>query len=390
MHPRSHYEKANFILRHSSGFVQRRPYKTPTPYWRYGGYSTYSHPPDPKYWSQPSNLGLVQGSEADSSAAVKEAYARAYDKLMGRVKGEATAMVAVNVLERQQSFDMISKRATQLLMGVRQLRSGNLRGFLRTFGISRKKTRKSDNWVRTGKGKTYTVSNSKVDSDSFALQKGSKNAGSLWLEYWLGWAPSVADVFNAMEVLQSPPEGRLRNRFSGSYTLESRFNKSTQYPPFIGGGWMREQFSTTIGVRLSCFVEVTSPNLLQANRLGLVNPATVAYEMIPLSFVFNWFIPVQRFLESYTDTVGLRIYGQQRTDKRNASYSWQQYAFDYGLSQHRTKTGVEVSYHFSRDLSGNLPLPGLFDRNGTGVSSWTRAATSVSLLTSYLKTSKWG
>lgn len=391
MYPRSRYQKANFILDHRSGFVSRKPYIIPTPYWRYGGHSTYSHPPSVETWTAPSNLGAVQGHEADASALATEAYARAYDKLMGRVKGEATAMVAVNVLERQQSFDMIAKRAGQLLMGVRQLRTGNLRGFLKTFGISRKKTRKSDTWVRTGKGKTFHVSNSKVDSDSFALQRGSKTAGSLWLEYWLGWAPSIADVFNAVEVLQSPPQGRLRTRFSATYTSDRRTRTHRTLPFHMGGGFFTETSVTSFGVRLSCRAEVTSPNLFQANRLGLVNPATVAFELIPLSFVLNWFVPVQRYLESYTDTVGLRIWDTQRTDKRTSELVTQSYAIDGFLGHHVTKNTREVAFHFRRQLLlGGLPLPGVFDRNGTGISSWTRAATSVSLLTGYLKTSKWG
>jgi hypothetical protein len=41
--------------------------------------------------------------------------------------------------------------------------------------------------------------------------------------------------------------------------------------------------------------------------LGLINPAVVAWELVPFSFLVDWFIPVGKFLDSWTDQLGYDI-----------------------------------------------------------------------------------
>ena len=52
---------------------------------------------------------------------------------------------------------------------------------------------------------------------------------------------------------------------------------------------------------------ITNPNLLLANRLGLVNPLSVAWELVPFSFVVDWFSGVGNVLDGYTDLLGLSV-----------------------------------------------------------------------------------
>lgn len=52
---------------------------------------------------------------------------------------------------------------------------------------------------------------------------------------------------------------------------------------------------------------VENPNLHRATTLGLTNPAAIAWELVPFSFVVDWFIPIGNFLNSWTDFLGLRF-----------------------------------------------------------------------------------
>lgn len=52
---------------------------------------------------------------------------------------------------------------------------------------------------------------------------------------------------------------------------------------------------------------VRNPNLHLASQLGLTNPASVAYELVPYSFVLDWVLPLGPFLSSLTDFSGLDI-----------------------------------------------------------------------------------
>lgn len=45
------------------------------------------------------------------------------------------------------------------------------------------------------------------------------------------------------------------------------------------------------------------------SRIGLTNPAVLAWDVIPWSFVVNWVIPIGDWLESIDSTVGLDYLG---------------------------------------------------------------------------------
>lgn len=54
-------------------------------------------------------------------------------------------------------------------------------------------------------------------------------------------------------------------------------------------------------------MRVTNPNFALANQLGLINPGTVAWEIVPFSFLVDWFIPVGAWLNSFTDILGYDV-----------------------------------------------------------------------------------
>lgn len=373
MYYRTRTYRAPFRVRAISGWVQSKPYKPATAYC-WGGHDKISDSEfyvDPLRWHQPYVMVYLDTS---TDANVAQASARAYDKIISKVKGEASAMLVVNIAERKQSFDMIARRGLQLLTAARSLKALDLKGFLTAVGFKRRKTRREKTqWVRTGKSRTYTISGSKVDRDEFALRKKAKTAGSLWLEYWFGWKPLISDIHGALDVIQGVPKAAIRRTFreSGSSSYQYR----TTSPGYA------ESRSWTVIVKYTCNVDVTNADLFKANQLGLVNPATVAWEVVPFSFLVDWFLPVSRFLESQTDTLGLSLSSIVCSTLKRGQFTQHLYG-------KRAYSHVSNGYQFRRTLPLTLPVPGLFDRKGTAIQSATRAATAISLLSGFFKTSK--
>jgi hypothetical protein len=173
---------------------------------------------------------------------------------------------------------MISDRASQLLRAAGKLKKGNLPGFARELGIKPKR-----------------------QHDKMSPKKVSKNAGGMWLEYWLGWAPLLGDIGNAIEVLQSSPPW---DKIHGSGTCVKTFDNSVTYPNLVSIG---DRARTKVSVKLGAKVRCSNPNLFLANQLGFVNLASTAWELVPLSFIVNWFVNVQEFLDQFTTFVGLDV-----------------------------------------------------------------------------------
>jgi hypothetical protein len=63
-------------------------------------------------------------------------------------------------------------------------------------------------------------------------------------------------------------------------------------PPSFG----RVDFTDVVTVR--ALASADNPLSLQASQLGLDNPALLAWELLPYSFILDWYIPVSGFLQN--------------------------------------------------------------------------------------------
>lgn len=386
MYPRYKRIKSGFLLYEKNGYVQSVPYRRALPYRVWGGRDVITdnmYPPDPSSWLQPQAAVWINDETGTSKKS--RSYAKAYDQFVSRVKGEANAMLAVNIAERKQSFDMIHKRGLQLLECVRSLRKGDISGFLKASGFTKRKRRNRNQWVRTGKGRTYTLDHSQVQRDEYAFQKRAKTGGSLWLEYWFGWKPLIGDIFSSVEVLQGQPPTTYRRNFSGSGSMVDSWATFYQFPD--GYSFNRQTFLREVRSRVFATVDIENSDLFKANQLGLVNPATVAWELVPFSFLVDWFLPVSKFLDSYTDLLGLKVSNCFVSTKSKVTFTSNGRSLDTPFN--RIYSTVSNAYEFTREVVGALPIPGLLDRRGTAIQSWSRAATSISLLTAFMQRTKW-
>lgn len=120
-----------------------------------------------------------------------------------------------------------------------------------------------------------------------------RKASDIYLEGIFGWLPMISDIYAAVQVLGTTyPVERVKGsgKATNSYTIKST---STQAAVF-----------TKASVRASAEFKVTNLNLALLNQLGLLNPASIAWDAVPYSFVLNWFLPVGQMLNSLTDFIG--------------------------------------------------------------------------------------
>lgn len=187
---------------------------------------------------------------------------RLYDKIVSRVKGASSAWGS-NLATWKQSHGMIVSRALQLATAVVQVKNGHFRSAAKTLGIRKPKKRHA------------------------------RDLSGQWLELSYGWIPLVQDIHNSVDVLTRPlPPLKVTARVSHSNT--------THPVPTEFRDWHRR-------MSCGCKIKAIHQNALLASQLGLVNPASVAWEVVPFSFVIDWFVPVGRFLESFTDFVGVDL-----------------------------------------------------------------------------------
>jgi hypothetical protein len=176
--------------------------------------------------------------------------------------------------ERQQTVNMIASNIMQLVDTYRDLRRGR---------------------------NPFTNRNSKP------LKQGSKELANRWLEYSYGWAPLVSDVYSALELQKlQPPSGIVRSRGTVNQS-KTYYNvpKGSIYDTMESWSTEVRQKSSTCAIRAR--VTLDNPNLSFATSVGLTNPALLTWELLPYSFVVDWFLPVGSWLEAQTALLGVTL-----------------------------------------------------------------------------------
>lgn len=132
-------------------------------------------------------------------------------------------------------------------------------------------------------------------------RKALRDFASVWLEISYGWLPAVNDIYAASEVLS--------RTFPSSLPVSSYARGSSDrvysYDESYGRG--EESVKLSFGVSCHANIRVIDPNAFLAARLGLRNPTAVAWELVPFSFVVDWFLKVGELIANLDRTIGLEI-----------------------------------------------------------------------------------
>lgn len=242
------------------------------------------------FWNEAdTNYGWSFSSAGISSSVPNhEAYNRAYAKAYGKfveacMEGGERSQMLTNLAERHETFEMVLSRMKQIYKGAKALRQGNFRGFCNTFGIKPKKKHAGTKWTRP------------------------RDFSALWLEYWFGWSPTVADLNNALEVyghqlsdpwiiVKGSSAARIGNSEAGIVATYSS-----------GDRWMTQTNAGVVRVRLTGKVACENSTLFNLNNLGLINIPLTAYELIPFSWFAGWSGNIAQVLGQSTDFVGLKL-----------------------------------------------------------------------------------
>lgn len=255
------------IYRRQTAWRQVKPFTLALPYrlqqCRFtGGYGAWASPPQAEYAAS----RTYQYHANTENPLLIDAYAKMKDKLY------QTAGWGVNLATFSQAYGMVAARTLQLVGFAEAVRRGNFKLAAKILEMP-----KPPRGV-----------------------KASRSAASNYLEFHFGWSPVMADIWNSVEILQGAPKmtlvkGQSRN---SQVTVINR----NPAPSSTRIDVKRESF-VQYGVR----VKVTNPNLFLANQLGLVNPAVVAADLVPFSFVLDWFVNLNDFLSYSTDFLGLEL-----------------------------------------------------------------------------------
>jgi hypothetical protein len=209
---------------------------------------------------------------------------------------------------------------------------------------------------------------------STRLRRSAKSFGNNWLEFHFGWSPLVDDIKQAMEVLT----GGLPD-----FKVFARHSKIEQTTINLPGGspLVENRLSIERWIdrhQVGSYVSVSNPNMWLANRLGLINPLALAWELVPFSFVVDWFANLNDVINSHSDYFGLALKNSYWTETRYLTYTL-----------NRIRPSISFFENYSTEFVAvgrtiGIPGPTLRMRPAKAL-SWQRGLTAASLLLQRLK-----
>lgn len=252
-------------------------------------HNNYNPPRVYSYWGCFSSLGLNGRLNADMAAA--DPYALCVNKALQELS-LSKGHVSVSIAEAGKTAEHIARTATRIFTAFRGLRRGRISEFTNALGIS----------VSVKKQRVLRRRMAQSHKSEGNLQNF---ASSTWLEYSYGWKPLLSDVYTQAENLAEYMTEKALDPIRTVRASAKTEKVSSYVTQYSYGNWKvrTDTYDRKRGQIVINYKLAEQPSA--ANVFGITNPLLVAWELVPFSFVVDWFLPVGNMLENLTATNGL-------------------------------------------------------------------------------------
>lgn len=256
--------------------------------------------------------------------------------LIGKLREQVSGPgfnAAVTLGEGSEAYNSIAKTISDVTAAVHFARKGNMRAACRSLGVE-------------------PLSRHKAQRNPLDLS-AVKPLSERFLELQYGWLPLLSDVKSAADALshhaaQDPPVTR---------KVKQRLKRTVD----VDRDYAENVHRTTVSVQIlySC-TESNTPSVPDA--LGLTDPLTVAWELVPYSFVIDWFLPVGDYLQArhFVGSLTGELVISEKVTEYQAINKVKSGNFSIVASHGRNYSKIVT---FSRSIVPaayfNVPLPGL-------------------------------
>jgi hypothetical protein len=272
------------------------------------------------YWTQQPRMFSVSGPGVIWSSELES---QALAQAIGKIKDQKAGL-AQNLAEAKKTYNSLMDLGHTLLRSLLAAKRGNLRGAFQVL---------------------------KGENKSFAKQGVNQYLGNQY-----GWRPIMNDIYGLNELFRAQLNKALIISAASKSRKETLFIPSTPYFDHAGSG-SRQAYCKLYG-RL----DDTYRHL--GDQMGLSNPLSLAWELVPWSFVVDWFIPVGKTLDAFQAPAGVEFLGGFTTQRGEISVTSR--ALPYGGYEEKSPR-LQTYNGFGMERraypKGTWPKPGFYTVN---------------------------
>jgi hypothetical protein len=197
---------------------------------------------------------------------------------------------------------------------------------------------------------------------STARKLRGKDISQQWLSLQYGWKPLLSDLYGLINKLhvRETTGVIVFKASSGNYSVKKSTTNWGSYQGTRSAGITRTTADVKYMVRVKPNLKLASPA-----ALGLTNPLVPLWEIVPWSFVVDWFLPIGNYLEQLSADHGWNFYDGCKTTLVKASQVHSDRSTHFkntGLWTYRGANSYEgngLSVEMNRTLLNAIPSPNL-------------------------------
>jgi len=220
-------------------------------------------------------------------------------KIFSKIKS-GSLNLAQTWAERKQTISMLETTLQRMVRIARAVRRGDWYGAMNALGLP------------TG---TRRAQRNRAKFEAYWKVSPQQAFANFWLEYNYGWKPFISDINGAMKAFAKPfPQPLVKVSAWADFRKEVR---SKTQPT----NWASHSHFQELNQKLGYIIYWRLGDNAAANfqrtaaQIGITNPALLAWELLPYSFVVDWFLPIGNYLESLDATYGTTFYSGVRIDR---------------------------------------------------------------------------
>jgi hypothetical protein len=218
----------------------------------------------------------------------------------------------------------------------------------------------------------------------FVSKLHPKEWANRWLEYQYGWRPLVGAIYDtgkALMDLHTYSYVRVRGSGYDGSNINSSVTTSGITTVYSGRMQMR--------TRLVCEYRMSNSRIQTLAGYTSLNPVSIAWELLPYSFVIDWLVDVGGYLRNLESSVlfqdnfvrGYRVDGHkfEIAGSRSGGFTYNGGSSSYTVAA----TGFSRTSSKNRSILSSNPRPAFPSVNAK--MGWQRVLSGVSLLAQHLK-----
>jgi hypothetical protein len=221
-------------------------------------------------------------------------YGRSVNKALSKLKDQKVNL-AVAFGERKETAKFVTDTILTGVDVARAIRKKDSKALKKALSLQEKKKRPYNMAPHHSFKEVVDAPSKLVLTNSYAFQ------------------PLVGDVYGVLDELNRRDLASPKRYKTGvSVQVREEYNRETLL--WLAPSWYGEfeVNQTTRGfrsakVRLDYYLD--NPLLRTLAQLGITNPVSLAYELLPLSFVLDWFLPVGQYLDGLDAAAGMTFRG---------------------------------------------------------------------------------